>query len=208
MKRPPAANYLGNHSLKPESNTGSDRLYAFCQLVASRYSNNWPPPEEQIAEEFASFFDVGFSTLGAWIELCTSLNIRVTLTSLPQGLGGHHTCFNNERAIWLPEKDRFPGAREHTLLHELREILEHIFCDLGLPTVDAESHEARAEEFAAHTRMIASKKMWGAFLEDAKKIDSTWWRRGAYVLIGFGALLHAAGSAFLPYFEDSLPPSD
>ena len=194
--------------MKAESNNGSGQLYAFCQVIASRYSNNWPPSEERLATEFINFFKVSLPTLDTWIELCVSLTIRVTLTSLPPGLRGHHTCFNNERAIWLPEKDRFPGAREHTLLHELREILEHIFCDLGLPTADASSREARAEEFAAHTRMIASREMWTSFLEDAKKIQSTWWRRGAYGLIGFGALLHAAGCAFLPYFEDSLPPSD
>lgn len=187
------------------SSNGSDRLYAFCQLIASRYSNNWPPSEEQLAEEFVGFFEVSFPSLDSWIELCSSMNIRVTLTSLPQGLRGHHACFNNERAIWLPERDRFPGAREHTLLHELREILEHIFTDLGLPTADAKSREAPAEAFAAHTRITASEKMCKTFIEDARKIQSTWRRRGTYALICFGMILHSFGCIFLPFFEDSLP---
>jgi hypothetical protein len=187
MKEPLAGNFSRSHSLKAESNDEPGQLHAFCKVIASRCSNNRPPSEGKLATEFINFFEVGLPTLDSWTELCTNMDIRVTLTSLPPGLRGHHTCFNNEWTIWLSEKERFPRAREHTLLHELREILEHIFSDLGLPTADTSSREARAEEFAVHTKMVASREMWIAFLGDAKKIQSTWWRRGTYGLIGFGA---------------------
>ncbi len=96
----------------------------------------------------------------------------------------------------------------HTLLHELREILEHIFTDLGRPTVDKESLEARAERFAIETRIAASFDMWKTHFEGAKKIQSIWWRRAAYVLIGLGTFIQVAGCTLLPYFEDYGVASD
>ena len=44
-------------------------------------------------------------------------------------------------------------SREHTVLHEVRELLERIFEDLGHPIANRNTPESRAEQFAATARI-------------------------------------------------------
>lgn len=135
----------------------------FCQAMVSRCATNWPPSEDKLAKEFVSFFQVGpFPSVDGWVQLCGSLDIQVHVCALPRELRGYHCCYDGTRSIWVNEEELFVGSREHSLLHELREILEHIFEDLGQPTVAKESLEILAEQFAR----LYQGRGDGKYLED------------------------------------------
>jgi hypothetical protein len=74
-------------------------------------------------------------------------------------------------------------------LHELREILEHIFHDMGYPTAKERSAlEVRAETFAGSVRTDTFMEMWKDIIQGAEKIESKWKRWGAFFLLAlFGS---------------------
>lgn len=180
----------------------------FCQVMLSRYATNWPPSEDKLAEEFVSFFQVGlFPSLDGWVQLFGSLDIQVDICALPRELRGYHCCYENTRSIWLNEEELFVGSKEHTLLHELREILEHIFEELGQPMVGKEFLETLAEQFASYVRLVAMGNTWKILFEslDLDSIQSRWAQLGCLLLIGVGSFFYffyLVGCGLLPYLED------
>jgi hypothetical protein len=66
---------------------------------------------------------------------------------------GFNYWHENTLSITMPIDGGCFISREHTLFHELRELLEHNFRDLGRPTSVGDALEARAEQFAACVRI-------------------------------------------------------
>lgn len=124
---------------------------------------------------------------------------------MPEDIRGHNHLYENQRVIVVSEHQTFPGANEHTVLHEIREMVEHILVGLGSRTCSSmEELEARAEEFAALARSDAFGDSLLVFWKNAEQIEKKWVRYGAYALIGLGGLLCTLGLFFLPVFEDVL----
>lgn len=137
-------------------------------------------------------------------ELCAQLGITLSFSSLPPELRGFNCVYDNKTEIVISEQQSFPGAEEHTLLHELREVLERIFVGLDYPTADnGQELEKKAEDFARLARMAAINKSLPTFFEGADQIDRKWARVAAFVLIGGGALLYLFSCAMLPHLEDA-----
>jgi hypothetical protein len=186
------------------ANAKSDSLGRFCQTVISLHGTHWPPGETTIAEEFVRIFELGpfYISFAALRELCSQLRIETSVAPLPSGIRGHNSLFDDKRTIVISSNQDFPGADEHTLLHEFRELLEYEFEDLDRPTITNDNdREKRAELFASAVRANAIMEMLPGFVAGADQIKSKWFRYGAYGVILMGALFCGAVCIFLPQLE-------
>jgi hypothetical protein len=185
---------------------GSEKnpLLGFCLAVISRHAENWPPPEEVFAGEFVDW--LGFSsflTRDALRELCLSKGVNLSFTSLPPELRGFNCSFHNKREIVVSEDLTALSADIHTLLHEFREMLEHVFAELGHATVGPEnSLEVQAEHFAVSARIKAAERELSVVFEKATKIEGKWARYFSYGLLAIFGIGYLVSCILLPHYED------
>lgn len=191
-----------------ETSAETKPLLAFCEQVISRHKQNWPPSEEVLAKEFVEQFQAT-SWFGSEkiAQLSSRLGIVASLAALPEGMHGLNCSTETETRILLKEEEGFPGSREHTFFHELREILEYSFRDLGWPTVDASKLEQHAERFAVTVRLVQSSEMAKYFVESVDEVEATWKRVLVCVVVIVFMVSWGLGCALLPYLEDKLPPN-
>jgi len=184
-------------------------LRGFCQTMVAKHSGNWPPGEEAIAEEFLSFFQVdGVFPLEGPEKLCARLGINVSIQALPGGLRGHNCALGEKREIVIGKVEgpaMVFGSQEHTLLHELRELIEYEFRKIGYPAAVACDLESRAETFAAMSRARASIKGWEPLFDGIGNIQSKWgWFAVALPFLVM-ILIDCCSCLLLPLWEDQLP---
>src|SRR5439155_12778719 len=119
----------------PLNEIPQDRIDEFCQTVVSRHAEKWPLDENTLAEEFLDFFGLrSWPTFEGIAQLCQNrLRITVSFAPLPAGMRGYNGSYGKQREILISVNQDFVGAELHTLLHELREILESGFEKLGRP---------------------------------------------------------------------------
>lgn len=185
-------------------------LVTFCQATLLKFASQWPPEESKLADEFIAYF--GLSTLTTFenqLKFCKSLEIKVSEAVLPENLRGHNCCYGNQREILIHNGKWYFITREHTLLHELREILEHIFQDMGYPTVrERKALEVRAETFASCIEMDTFTETWKNIFQAAEKIESKWKRWGAFFLWFLFGFVGLFSIGMLPAFEDQILDGD
>ena len=123
--------------------TGSDPLLLFCKDVLSSNLQSWPPSEDTLARAFISRFPV-WSVLmeDAANTLCERLGINVSYRQLPD-LSGFYEVYGEKREIILSDIENPLGISTHTLFHEIREIIERVFINLGHPTILEAEKEKR-----------------------------------------------------------------
>ena len=174
--------------------------------MVSRHSAHWPPTEERLAKDFVTFFNLRpFFDFKDLVQLCEGLGIEISHSSpLPNALYGFNGSYDGKRAIMICREKGHLITSEHTLLHEIRELLEHSFCDMGYPTAEGKLPESRAEEFAMQVPIAASLEFLGKLLERTKNVTSKWKRCGAIALISFGWLIYGMGRVWLPFVEDRI----
>jgi len=136
------------------------------------------------------------------VNLCASLGIEVSFKNMPKCLTGAYGSLEGKTVIFICQEESFPGIKEHTIFHELREILEHSFKDLGFPSVTTgEELEKAAEDFAVQVRIALGRTVWTAMLEGTEKVESKLLRFVAFAFVVLGALVIEGSCALLPYFE-------
>jgi len=179
-------------------------IVEFCKAVVSRNSENWPPKEETLADEFVQWLGLkSFPTRDGLIELCLSKRINLSFAELPPELRGFNCSFENKTEIVVVQRQTVPGADLHNLFHEFREVLENGFIDLGYSTLGEEAElEAQAEVFAMSARMSVIKTEIPAFIEIVKNADAKWVRYLGYGVIGVVGLIYFLSCVFLPQFEE------
>jgi tellurite resistance protein TehA-like permease len=124
---------------------------------------------------------------------------------LPEPLRGFNSCYFGKREIVIANDQTFPAATLHTLLHEMREIIEREFADLGWPTVQSKESdfEERAECFATAVQVFAVIQLVPGLLQNASEIQRKWVRIGVYAMIFTGTILYTLTFASLPRIEDA-----
>lgn len=191
---------------KPEH----DVIHTFCCEFVARHSQVWPVEEDQLADEFVSYFRIPpFFQLTQLKSVSETLEIHFEKEALPEDLLGANIRFKRQRRIAVSNRAQLIGMQGHTFLHEVRELLEYEFHDIGYPTADLNSDdlEIRAEEFAVFGLFSASEKAWPELLDAASHIESPWKQFAAIVLISFGAFMfllslqHSAKHAQLEGFK-------
>lgn len=184
--------------------TPTQPLAEFCTELLSRHKEHWPPEEDAIAQEFVEHFPAirQFSDGEQIIAFAKGLGIDASLCDLPDVLHGFNCSMEGQAVVVLSEQESFPGSREHTFFHELREIMEYRFRELGHPTAKRPELEKRADQFATEVRLARMMKVFGPLFDDARTIERTWKRWLAFA--GISALVLGAGAAcfLLPFFEE------
>ena len=187
----------------------SDLLLYYCKGVLSFHRDRWPPREDALAEQFLSSFPIPpFPTQEDLVQFGLTLGIEVSFRLLPPELAGHNGAYGNKKEITIGEKEIFPGVIAHSFFHELREIIEGVFIDLGFPTESGKQLETRAEHFAQIIRINSATKSLATSFEQIRDIESKWRRWGAILLVLVLAVGYGAGCALLPYFEDKMAQRD
>ena len=183
-------------------------LRGFCQTIVGKHSGNWPPREDEIAEEFLAFFQVDdVLPLEGLEKLCARLGIDVSVQALPGGLRGHNCALGEKREIVIGKVEgpaAVFGSQEHTLFHELRELIEYEFRKIGHPVAVASDLESRAETFAAMSRARASLRGWEPLLDGIGNVQSTWGRFAVALPFLLIILLESFSCLLLPHWEDQL----
>lgn len=183
----------------------SNPLQPFCTEFLSRHVNNWPPDEDTLARDFVSQFPVSSFLRREDVEkLCSSLDIGISFCALPSDLTGYNCSYADKKEIVLGEQEIVLGVMTHTCFHEIREIIERIFIDLGHPIALGNELEERAEQFATAVRINSMNKTLEFLIGEIANISSNWRRWGAYSLVFIGVLAHGAGCVLLPHFESRM----
>ena len=187
------------------------RVAEFCQRVVTEHSEHWPISEKTLAEEFLAFTGLHLvANLEEVSEVCQSkLGISVSRSSMPDGLRGHNFSYGKERKILIATDQDYYGATLHTLLHELREILESEFRGLDHPIAGSDNAdlEKHAEDFATTLQVTAAFKAVPIFFESAREIERKWLRIGAYLLIILGAIAYTLSCLSTTQIESNLANS-
>jgi len=185
-------------------------LVTFCQGAVSKFASPWPPEESKLADAFIAHFSLPkLATFESQLKLCESLGIGVSEVILPDNLRGHNCCYGNQREIQIHNGKLHFITREHTLLHELREILEYIFRDMGYPTANERSaREDRAETFASCVEKDIFGDMLKGVFQAAAEIGSKWKRWGAFLLLALLGIAGLFSITMLPAFEEQILDAD
>lgn len=183
-------------------------LNDFCQHVIAKFAGNWPPKETDIADEFVTFFRVDFvKTVAGLPELCKSLGINVSELELPPGLHGHNCAFQDKREIVVAQQSGrvVLGSKQHTLLHELREIIEYDFVKIHRPTMAGlADREQRADDFASHVRAEAPiRALYHAF-ESRMAGEWSFGQICLAAIFTFAAIVYVLTCLTLPDYEKQL----
>lgn len=104
----------------------------------------------------------------------------------------------------LGERETVPGVITHTCFHEIREIIEGVFNDLGHSTAAGNELEERAEQFATAVRVNSANKTFEFLIAETATISSKWRRWGSLIFVAILYLGHGAGCIFLPHFESKM----
>ena len=186
--------------------TSSDPLLAFCLKMISQHAEPWPPTETALAAEFVNWLEFSsFQTRSQLQRLCQAKSVNLSFAPLPSEIRGFNCAFQKRREIVIAEPEAAPFAHVHTLLHEFRELLEHVFSELGHPTVNAiDDSEMRAEEFAIACRIKAGEKEFPAFMEMAVNIEKTWARYLAYAGVFIFMMAYMLSCVMMPQMEEML----
>jgi len=186
--------------------TGNDSILGFCKTVISRHVDNWPPKEEALAEEFVDWFGLNsFLTRDMLKELCRAKGVNLAFIPLPQEIRGFNCSFQEQREIVIAERDITPFSDLHTLLHEFREMLEHVFSEIGHPTIGPEnSLELQAEDFAIACRVKTGERELPGFLEMLMQIEKKWARYLAYAFFAIFGVVYFFSCVLTPQMEDAL----
>ena len=172
----------------PLNEIRQDTIADFCQTVLSRHAEQWPISEETLAQEFLGFFGLHLvPTFEGVAQLCRNhLGVMVSFAPLPTGMRGYNGSYRDKREILISLYQDFDGAKLHTLLHELREILERGFEKLARPIVNREGSdleqralEQRAESFAIFVQIRAAYDTLSVLLDNVSEIEKKWLRIGA-----------------------------
>jgi hypothetical protein len=161
------------------------KLHAFCSDFATRNKETWPPDEELLAKQFLSHFQLPPFLHGANLgEICEKLDIQFVKEKLPNDLLGSNFRFAGKRRIAINDRPERVGMKEHTFFHEMRELLEYDFREIGFPTTEknGEELESRADEFAL-CLMCGQEETWEKLTKSTFQMRSTWSMIGTIVLI-------------------------
>lgn len=179
-------------------------LSGFCATVQSKHTANWPPTEMTIATEFVEYFKLEPVVFMAKLEkLCQELEITLRVAILPECLRGHNYRFENKREILIAESQTVRGTEVYTALHEMRELLEYEFHDLGIPICTSIDKEERADEFATSVQISAFAKEIPALMNQASGIESNWKRWAAYIGLFLVTVIYVVTLSALPLIEDA-----
>lgn len=167
----------------------ADPLLSFCKECTRKYDGKWPVSNHNLASDFVDYFKIGFfPQMKELNQLCLTANIELSIEPLPDDLLAFNYLSNGIRKIVINASPENHLIEVHTAFHEIRELIEYIFCDLGFPIVDSNDKEKCADEFASAVLLHASIGTFKEWFESAAEIQPIWKKLGALGLIGISGI--------------------
>jgi hypothetical protein len=191
--------------------SSSDVIRTFCAEFVLRYAQSWPAKEEVLAKEFVTHFALPpFLHAAHLAEIGENLKIRFVKENLPDDLLGSNFNFAGQRRIAVSDRLEHVGMKEHTFLHEVRELLEYEFREFGYPTVEINTDEIefQADQFAMSAILCSTEETWNSWTKSAFEMQSRLGMLAAIALIFVGrvvCLLNASYCASHTDLERSHP---
>lgn len=180
----------------------SRALAEFCAAVVNRHDSAWPPTEDQLARDFLAHFGTArLAHYDGLVKWCGEVGINFSTAELPHDVRGFNYWHENTHSIIMPINGGCFISREHTLFHELRELLEHNFRHLGRPTAVGDALESRAEQFAACARTAMFLEWSKDFFQLADDVKNPFGRVCAYGLVGALTVAAVVGCAGIRQLE-------
>jgi hypothetical protein len=178
-----------------------DPLRAFCEACILREGQKWPVSELELASAFVKFFNVPpLAHVGSLEGFFVQTRIELRKGDLPSDLLGVNMSFQGRRRIDLSGHGEQQHSQLHTVLHEIREIIENEFSRLGFDTTDSRELEASADEFAFYAVLCPFEGLFRDSLGNALEIESKWQRWTALSLICSVALVLCCCSLMGAFF--------
>ena len=186
--------------------TSNNPVLRFCLNLVARHGDNWPPTEEVLAREFVDWLGSrAFVSEDGMKKLCEAKGVNLTFVPLPQEIRGFNCSFGHKREIVISESEAAPFIHLHTLFHEFREMLEHVFTELGRATIAPDdSLEVQAEQFAVLCRMEAATRELPVIFEATARIERKWVRYLSYALVIVFGVAYVLSCIFTPQMEEVL----
>jgi hypothetical protein len=175
-------------------------LATFCETYISQNGRN-SIRESQFARAFVEFFQIPpLFDIGGLERFLAQANIEVKITQLPGDLLGVHMLFDGKGRIDLSQRPEQRYFQIHTVLHEIREIIENDLRPLGFGTAESQhDFEHCANEFAFYAIMFSQMPLFKFFFDDAFETESNWRKLGMLCLISI-ALLFVGSYSFVGAF--------
>jgi hypothetical protein len=181
-------------------------LSAFCKVHVSLNSQKWPTSENELAEAFVKHFKIPFLADDSGSQdFLSRTNIELRDDNLPPDLLGVNMSFAGKRRIYTSKHVDHLPFRVHTVLHEIREVIEADFIGLGLTTTGSQGLDSRADEFACAVVFCSAIMSAGDWFESAPEMNSNWQNWAGFCLFTAGAvllLLYSFYGAFGYRFQD------
>jgi hypothetical protein len=179
-------------------------VLGFCLNMISQCGGNWPPDEEVLADEFVKWFGLkSFVTRSCLKEMCKAKGIDLSFATLPEDIHGSNFSFQDKKEIVIADRELAPFGDSHTLLHEFREMLEHVFVELGYPTISSkDSLEEQAEIFASLCRMEAGKRDFPHMLEMMQQVEKKWARYLGCAFVVVYSFAHMFSCIYMRQLEE------
>jgi hypothetical protein len=152
--------------------TGSnDKLIRFCKGFMSRNGGILPISEKHLAREFVEYFELPpFIQIKDLMQFCSATNIELLEEELPKDLLGINGSLGSKRQIVFSGRSQDVFFQEHTVLHEIREIIEYVFRNLGLPTVEPNEREFHANWFASYVIAFGPQNKFKTLIENSTEV--------------------------------------
>lgn len=181
-----------------------DRLRTFCEEYISQNREKWPPSEYELAEAFVLHFGIPFTFRVADLKnFLIQTNIELIERDLPADLLGANISSGVKRQIFTSTGAEHVPFRVHTVLHEIREVMEADFRGLGFPTTNSRGLDSRADEFSFAVHMSAATPSIQGWVNDPSETTSTWQSFASlcfctvmFALFGLHSLFGAFGYRF------------
>ena len=170
-----------------------NNLRLFCEYVLQRHQNLDDVTSETLADEFRSMFLRDLSVSPKMLEVVAeSLGIKVSAGPTPKGVRGYNDMFEGKMNIYYKNDDCRSG-KENTILHEIRELMEHMFveiCSDYQPLRTSAVHNA-ANRFAAAV-LLPREEFHNKVYEtgfDIVALGEFYWKSCAQIIIRIAEVL-------------------
>jgi hypothetical protein len=188
--------------METKSEVCSDALTTFCQSYISQNTACWPTDETKLASVFVKFFRLPLlGHVGTLEGFAVQTRIILIETELPGNLLGMNVSFEGKKQILYSGHRRHIHSPVHTVLHEIRELLENEFRRLGFATIQTRRGlEKRADRFACAAFLESGVPELQHWISKTSEIESKWRKFGGFALIVICGLLFILFSHMGAYY--------
>jgi len=171
----------------------SNNLRLFCEHILEKHQSLDDVTSEMLADEFRDMFLNDIPVSPKMLEVVAeSLGIKVSAGPTPKGIRGYNDIYDGKMNIYYKNDDCRSG-KENTILHEIRELMEHVFSDIcpGYQPLRTLAVHNAANRFAAAV-LLPREEFRNKVYEtgfDIVALGELYWKSCAQIIIRISEVL-------------------